>query len=93
MAPLPGLGQIWALRLRVEPPKLAADWLRVNSLPKGELLMRKLQITVFVVATLTLLAAACCIGKQVGTEFRNAGIAFLLFDVVCIQLWPPAKGA
>ena len=53
--------------------------------------MRKFQITVFVVATATLIAAACCIGKKVGTEFRNAGIAALLFDIVCIQLWPPAK--
>jgi len=53
--------------------------------------MRKFQITVFVVATLALIAAACCIGKQVGTEFRNAAIAALLFDIVCIQLWPMAK--
>jgi hypothetical protein len=55
--------------------------------------MRKFQITVFVVATAALIAAACCIGKKVGTEFRNAGIAALLFDVVCIQLWPLAKRA
>jgi hypothetical protein len=53
--------------------------------------MRKFQITVFVLATLSLIAAACCIGKAVGTEFRNAGIAALVFDLVCIQLWPPAK--
>ena len=53
--------------------------------------MRKFQIAVFAVATLVLIAAACCLGKQIGTEFRNAGIAALLFDVVCIQLWPPAK--
>jgi preprotein translocase subunit SecF len=37
------------------------------------------------------MAAAGCIGKQVGTELRNAGIAALLLDVVCIQLWPAAK--
>jgi predicted small secreted protein len=53
--------------------------------------MRKFQIAVFVIATLALVAAACCIGKGIGTEFRNAGIAVLLFDVVCIQLWPSAK--
>jgi len=55
--------------------------------------MRKFQITVFAVATLALLAAAGCLGKQVGTELRNAGMAALLFDVVCIQLWPPPKRA
>ena len=54
-------------------------------------IMRKFQIAVFALATLALIVAACCLGKQIGTEFRNAGIAALLFDVVCIQLWPPAK--
>ena len=53
--------------------------------------MRKLQIAVLVVSTALLIAAACCIGKEVGNELRKAGIAALLFDVVCIQLWPPAK--
>jgi hypothetical protein len=53
--------------------------------------MRKFQITIFVIATLLLIAAACCLGKQVGTEFRNAGLAALIFDVVCIQLWPPPR--
>jgi len=53
--------------------------------------MRKFQIAVFVLATLALITAAGCLGKQIGTEFRNAGIAALLFDVVCIQLWPPMK--
>jgi hypothetical protein len=53
--------------------------------------MRKFQIAVFVVATLALITAAGCLGKQIGTEFRNAGIAALLFDVVCIQLWPSAN--
>jgi len=57
----------------------------------GECFMRKFQIAVFVIATAVLIAAACCIGRQVGTEFRNAGIAVLLFDIVCIQLWPPGK--
>jgi hypothetical protein len=65
-------------------------WL-IGCLPKNEWFMRKLQITIFIVATLALMAAAGCIGKQVGTELRNAGIAALLFDVVCIQLWPAAK--
>jgi hypothetical protein len=53
--------------------------------------MRKFQIVVFVLATAALIAAACCMGKAVGDELRKAGIAALLFDVVCIQLWPAAK--
>jgi hypothetical protein len=53
--------------------------------------MRKFQIIIFVVATATLIAAACCIGKELGGELRKAGIAALLFDIVCIQLWPVAK--
>jgi len=53
--------------------------------------MRKFQIVVFVLATVALLAAACFIGKEVGGELRRTGIAALLFDVVCIQLWPTPK--
>jgi len=53
--------------------------------------MRKFQITVFVLATAALIAAACCIGKAVGDEFRKVGMAALLFDVVCIQLWPTTR--
>ncbi len=53
--------------------------------------MRKFQIAVFVLATVSLIAAVCCIGKGMGNEFRRAGMAALLFDVVCIQLWPAAK--
>ena len=50
--------------------------------------MRKLQIAVFVVAIAVLLAAAACIGRPVGDELRKAGLAALLVDVVCLQLWP-----
>jgi len=64
---------------------------RHNSI--GERSMRKFQIVVFVLATAALIAAACCIGKSVGNELRKAGMAALLFDMVCIQLWPPAKRA
>jgi hypothetical protein len=53
--------------------------------------MRKFQIAVFVLATAALVAAACCIGKEVGNELRRAGMAALLFDVVCILLWPTAR--
>jgi hypothetical protein len=53
--------------------------------------MRKFQIAVFVLATVLLITAACLIGKEAGDEFRKVGIAALLFDVVCILLWPTAK--
>jgi hypothetical protein len=53
--------------------------------------MRKFQIAVFVLAAASLITAACLIGKEAGNEFRKIGIAALLFDVVCIQLWPAAK--
>lgn len=52
--------------------------------------MRKFQITVFVLATAALLAAAGCIGKAAGEEFRKIGAAALLFDIVCLLLWPSA---
>jgi hypothetical protein len=55
--------------------------------------MRKFQIAVFVLGTAALIVAACCIGKDVGNELRRAGMAALLFDVVCLQLWPSAKQA
>jgi preprotein translocase subunit SecF len=60
---------------------------------RGDILMRKFQITVFVIATAALIAAACCMGKEVGGELRKAGMAALLFVVVCILLWPTAKKA
>ena len=53
--------------------------------------MRKFQIAVFVLATAALLAAACFMGKEVGGELRRIGVCALLFDVVCIQLWPAVK--
>ena len=53
--------------------------------------MRKFQVGVFVLATAALIAAACFMGKEMGGELRKAGIAALLFDIVCVQLWPTTK--
>lgn len=53
--------------------------------------MRTFQIAVFVLATVALLAAAVFMGKEVGAELRRVGICALLFDLVCIQLWPTAR--
>jgi len=53
--------------------------------------MRQFQIVVFVLGTPVLLAAACFIGKEMGDTLWRAGVATLLFDIVCLRLWPPAK--
>jgi hypothetical protein len=53
--------------------------------------MRQFQITIFILATASLLASAFELGPHSGNYLLNAGIATLLIDVVCIQLWPPAK--
>jgi len=53
--------------------------------------MRQFQITIFILATASLLASAFELGPNSGDYLLNAGIATLLVDVVCIQLWPSAK--
>ena len=53
--------------------------------------MRWFQIAMFVLGTASMIGAAFGIGKDFGETLFNAGIAFLLIDVVCIQLWPLAK--
>jgi hypothetical protein len=53
--------------------------------------MRQFQIVVFALGTVALLGAACFIGKQTGEDLWKTGMATLLFDVVCLQLWPCAK--
>jgi len=53
--------------------------------------MRQFQIVVFVLGTAALLAAACFIGKQMGDTLWRAGVATLLADFVCIQLWPCSR--
>jgi len=53
--------------------------------------MRHLQIGVFILGTALLICSAFAIGQEIGETLYNAGIAFLLVDVVCIQLWPLAK--
>ena len=50
--------------------------------------MKKFQIIVFILGTASLVAAAFFIGKDMGDTLWRAGIGALLFDVVCVQLWP-----
>jgi hypothetical protein len=53
--------------------------------------MRQFQITIFILATVSLIASAFKIGPNSGDYLLYAGIATLLVDVVCIQLWPSPK--
>ena len=53
--------------------------------------MRQFQITLFILATASLIASAFELGPNSGDYLLSAGIAALLVDVVCIQLWPSAK--
>lgn len=53
--------------------------------------MRMAQIVIFILGSVSLIASAFGMGKDYGETFYNAGIALLLLDVVCIQLWPSEK--
>ncbi len=53
--------------------------------------MRPFQIIVFALGVASLLASAFGIGKDFGETLYKTGIALLLIDVVCLQLWPSAK--
>ena len=52
---------------------------------------RQFQITISILGTASLIASAFEIGPGSGDYLLTAGIATLLVDVVCIQLWPSAK--
>jgi hypothetical protein len=53
--------------------------------------MRQLQMTIFILGAASLIASAFGIGPHFGEALYKTGIAMLLLDVVCIQLWPSAK--
>ena len=53
--------------------------------------MRWFQIAMFALGTVSMIGSAFGIGKDFGETLFNAGIAFLLIDLVCIQLWPSAR--
>ena len=53
--------------------------------------MRWFQIAVFALGTASMIGSAFGIGKDIGETLFNTGIALLLIDLVCIQLWPTAK--
>lgn len=53
--------------------------------------MRQLQMSMLILGVASLIASAFGIGKDFGETLYKTGIALLLIDVVCIQLWPAAK--
>jgi len=56
--------------------------------------MRRLQVGLFVLALLLLLASLAFVGGVAGDALWRAGMAVLLVDLVCMRLWPsvPAIG-
>jgi hypothetical protein len=53
--------------------------------------MRQVQIVILVVGVLSLIASAFGLGKDFGETLYKTGIALLLIDLVCMQLWPLGK--
>lgn len=53
--------------------------------------MRQAQIALFVLGAASLIASALGVGDDHGAMFLKIGIALLLLDVVCIQLWPAPR--
>jgi hypothetical protein len=53
--------------------------------------MRQLQMTIFILGAASLILSAFGIGKDFGETLYKTGIAILLLDVACTQLWPSAK--
>ena len=54
--------------------------------------MRRLQVSIFVLALAALIAALFFIGTVMGDALWRAGIAGLLLDIVVIKLWPTSPG-
>jgi hypothetical protein len=53
--------------------------------------MRQFQMVVFGVGVAAFLGSALCIGSTMGDTLWRTGVAMMLCDIVCIQLWPPLK--
>lgn len=50
--------------------------------------MRYFQIILFIMAALAFITSLFFIGSIIGDVLWRAGMATLLFDIVCIMLWP-----
>ena len=53
--------------------------------------MRRVQIVLFALGMASLIGALFFIGENTGEDLWKAGIALMLVDVVCIQLWPSTR--
>lgn len=53
--------------------------------------MRTLAVALFGLGVAALLAAIPFVGAVAGDALWRAGVATLLVDVVCLQLWPGMK--
>jgi len=50
--------------------------------------MRYFQIVLFLMAALSFISSLFFVGSIIGDVLWRAGMATLLFDIVCIMLWP-----
>ncbi len=55
--------------------------------------MRLFQIIAFFAGVGAFLASACFVGSMMGDTLWKVGVAVLLGNIVCILIWPRAKGA
>ena len=53
--------------------------------------MRIFQISILILGGVVFCGALFYIGRQTGEDLWKTGVAVLLFDVVCLQLWPTGK--
>lgn len=53
--------------------------------------MRQFQVTIFILGVLSFIIAAFFIGKMMGDTLWRIGVAAMVFDIVCIKLWPTMK--
>ncbi len=50
--------------------------------------MKRLHLAFFLLGVIGFLSSPLFIGSQTGADLWKAGVAFMLGDVVLIQLWP-----
>jgi hypothetical protein len=53
--------------------------------------MRQFQIAIFILGVAAFLASIGFTGSNMGDTLWRTGVALMLGDVVCIQLWPGEK--
>ena len=53
--------------------------------------MRRVQVALFMLALVFLVAALAFVGDVAGDALWRAGVAALLVDLVCIRLWPAER--